>query len=137
MEKETEGNPWIVKNLQDFQSYKCPECEFVSEDQSEFIEHASDFHDLEESELIMEISKYRLFNCVECEYKNGSKMEFFKHVINNHEKSESLVNSLNVRSGTRAQCGKMLKKIYLIKFRLRNLKLFFAFYLFSRTLMII
>lgn len=96
MEEEKEGNPWIVKNLQDFQNYKCPECEFESEDQSEFIEHASDFHDLEESELIMEISKYRFFNCVECEYKNGSKMEFFKHVINNHEKSESLVNSLIV-----------------------------------------
>ena len=42
MDKE---NPWIVKSLQDFQTYICPKCDFENPVQSEFIEHALDFHE--------------------------------------------------------------------------------------------
>ena len=94
MDKE---NPWIVKSLQDFQTYICPKCDFENPVQSEFIEHALDFHEgFKESLLWKNVDKYRYYNCPECIIKSVTKSGFIKHAVTNHKRCDSLLESLVV-----------------------------------------
>ena len=86
MERNT--NPWIVKNLKEFQFFHCSDCEFKNLDHTELMKHCLDYR----GHIINKL----LYTCPECDYKSVSKMEFIKHAVNNHEKSESLIESFHI-----------------------------------------
>ena len=87
MERNT--NPWIVKNLKEFQFFHCSDCEFKNLDHTELMKHCLDYRG-------HIINDFLLYTCPECDYKSVSKMEFIKHAVNNHEKSESLIESFHI-----------------------------------------
>ena len=87
MERNT--NPWIVKNLKEFQFFHCSDCEFKNLDHTELMKHCLDYRG-------HIINDFLLYTCPECDYKSDSKMEFIKHAVNNHEKSESLIESFHI-----------------------------------------
>ena len=87
MERNT--NPWIVKNLKEFQFFHCSDCEFKNLDHTELLKHCLDYRG-------HIINDFLLYTCPECDYKSVSKMEFIKHAVNNHEKSESLIESFHI-----------------------------------------
>ena len=40
------GNPWQVESILAFYCIKCPECEFYSKEENDFIHHANEYHPL-------------------------------------------------------------------------------------------
>ena len=40
------GNPWQVESILAFYCLKCPECEFNSKEENNFIHHAKEYHPL-------------------------------------------------------------------------------------------
>ena len=96
MEKNGElvSNPWMVKNLKEFQIYQCPDCDFNNVDQSDFINHTSTVHQKHLDTNSCRI--FRFYECPECDNISASKMRFIKHAVINHEKCESLIESLIV-----------------------------------------
>ena len=40
------GNPWQVESILSFYCLKCPECEFDSKEENNFIHHAKEYHPL-------------------------------------------------------------------------------------------
>ena len=96
-------NPWIVKDLQEFQSYHCSECEFKNVEHCEFIKHMESHECLEADPLNVQSFESLFYNCPECDDKSASKMGFIKHAVNSHEKSESLIETLNVSNEKKVQ----------------------------------
>ena len=46
LQKNMAGNPWQVESILAFYCLKCPECEFNSKEENNFIHHAKEYHPL-------------------------------------------------------------------------------------------
>ena len=59
-------NPWQVDNIQEFYFLKCPECDFMHKEKSDFQNHAVENHPLSVTffgEVNMRIEKIGIFFC--------------------------------------------------------------------------
>jgi len=69
------GNPWQVESILAFYCLKCPECEFNSKEENNFIHHAEEYHPL----------SYALF---EQETSNGAPYNYEEEINTTRIKQE-------------------------------------------------
>ena len=69
------GNPWQVESILAFYCLKCPECEFNSKEENNFIRHAEEYHPL----------SYVLFDQ---ETSNGVPYSYKEEIDTGHIKQE-------------------------------------------------
>ena len=67
-------NPWVVKNIEEFSFYCCPECDFKSKDRNHFKRHAMESHNKSKIFFIMSKSENTISKDT-LEYKNEEGIE--------------------------------------------------------------
>ena len=69
------GNPWQVESILAFYCLKCPECEFNSKEETNFIHHAKEYHPLS-------------FVLFDQEASNGAPYNYKEEIDTGHIKQE-------------------------------------------------
>ena len=90
-------NPWQVDNIQDFYYLKCPECDFMHKEESDFQNHAVGNHPLSVtffSDVDMTIEKIGIFDDCNEENEYNDTLNTVKEEIletrNDHEMEEQI-----------------------------------------------
>ena len=90
-------NPWQVDNIQEFYFLKCPECDFMHKDESDFQNHAVENHPLSVTffgDIDMTIEKIGIFDDCNEENESNNALNAVKEEIldtrNDHEMDEQI-----------------------------------------------
>ena len=97
LQKKMDINPWQVDNIQEFYFLKCPECDFMHKEESDFQNHAVENHPLSVTffgEEDMTIEKVGIFDDHNEENESSNALntvtEEILEIRNNHEIHEQI-----------------------------------------------